>query len=87
MGRVRPEDAAVPSWSQDCVKHTGGATWDTVPTPVPIPPLHHHGSPWRTGCATMMRLQPESSQAGPNDDLAQTAWYRLSTATGLEGAT
>jgi hypothetical protein len=85
--RARPEDAAVPAWSQDCVKRTGGATWDTVPALVPILPLRRHGSPWWTGCATLMRLQPESSQAGPNDNLAQTAWYRLSAATGLKGAT
>ncbi|PLW42216.1 hypothetical protein PCANC_12085 [Puccinia coronata f. sp. avenae] len=38
-------------------------------------------------CATVMRLQPESSQAGPDDNLAQTAWYRPSAATGLEGTT
>ncbi|PLW19659.1 hypothetical protein PCANC_04823 [Puccinia coronata f. sp. avenae] len=49
--------------------------------------LRRHGSPGRTGCATVMRLQPELSQVGPNDDLAQTAWYRPSATTGLEGAT
>ncbi|PLW14927.1 hypothetical protein PCANC_14794 [Puccinia coronata f. sp. avenae] len=37
--------------------------------------------------ADRVRLQPELSQAGPNDNLEQTAWYRPSTATGLEGAT
>ncbi|PLW58018.1 hypothetical protein PCANC_00753 [Puccinia coronata f. sp. avenae] len=68
--KARPKDDAVPAWSQDCGKRTRGATWDTVPAPVPIPPLRCHGSPGRTGCATVMGLQPELSQAGPNDDLA-----------------
>ncbi|PLW37688.1 hypothetical protein PCASD_12167 [Puccinia coronata f. sp. avenae] len=84
--RARPEDAAVPAWTQDCVKRTEGATWDTVPAPVTMPPLRSHGSPGRTRCATVMRLQPESSQAGPDDNLAQTAWYHPSAATGLEVA-
>jgi hypothetical protein len=85
--RARPEDAAVPAWSQDCVRCTEGATWDTIPVPVPMPPLRLHGSPGRTRCATVMHLQPESSQVGPDEDLAQTAWYCPSAATGLKGAT
>ncbi|PLW08237.1 hypothetical protein PCASD_24432 [Puccinia coronata f. sp. avenae] len=82
-----PRGRRSPSLVTGCGKRTWGATWDTVPAPVLMPPLRRHWSPGRTGCTTLMRLQPESSQAGPNDDLGQTAWYRPSAATGLEGAT